>query len=347
MPALADAPPDAVQLSRWQAWHLRVCLTRVKYSRPKQRILVILLVLVLGGLSAAACGRVLGLDDLALDPDGGLIDRGLVVRYFIDEAASGTQPLFLIDSTDDPLSLPLYYEQGFGFSQNDSHRGLSWNSSQQRGHAGVNINGTKLMTLLNGSTYATIEFVADIKSITDNISRIVSIGTGDIGGNLLVGTDESNRLKLYWDYGVTVGEWILPLTTFGRSVVHVVIDTTAEAEADRVQLYINNMKIGRLPGMSPGQDEPIDLPDDAQLTLGNSFGGAVSFSGTLYYAAVYNEAFTPEEIIANTALLTERDDTPGLRDNSADAAPPDAAPPDSAPPDAAPPDAAPQLDAGT
>ncbi len=142
-------------------------------------ILAILLVL-------SACGRVgyeppslLGGSDAALPADsappdaGGLVDRGLLVRYFLREGVSGTG---MIASTGD-LDLPFIDGDTIQTEDRSTGTGVRFNVVGDDARACAPIAQGSISDL-DGSTTGTIEVVADITAGDPARSRLAGIGIG-------------------------------------------------------------------------------------------------------------------------------------------------------------------------
>ncbi|AKT39517.1 uncharacterized protein CMC5_036640 [Chondromyces crocatus] len=237
------------------------------------------------------------------------MDRGLLVRYFIDEATSGIVGE-LNDSAPTPLPLRITPSPGLQFvTESGANRGLQWDSIELDGRASAAVSGTKL-TRLEGSTTGTIEVVLDIHAVAPLNSRISHIGFDQESGRFSLGANTTSRLQFRWQSNVLGGEWEVPLSSLGRAVVHLVLDTEPPDPEARVKLYVNGAPQARVGGVLPSQAQAIQLGTDPHYVLGNREVGVRSFEGRLHYAAMYTEALSSEDVLHNTALLLVSDDTP-------------------------------------
>lgn len=241
------------------------------------------------------------------DEDSCLVDREVVVRYFIDEAAEGQRPGVLSDAIDPPLDLFLSYVPEMAYTEQQSGRGLSWSMASVSGTAWVGVDGTKLVNRLQGSTTATIEVVLRMTAVESLGSRISHVGDGTEKGFLSLSSSQLGILQFHWQETVLLEEWNVGASITERSVVHVVVNTEAEAE-DRVVLYFNGAAVSPSDESPPPAGAPIDLSMDEFYVLGNRENGERSFAGELYYAAIYQSALTQAEIEANFATLDVFDD---------------------------------------
>lgn len=287
-------------------------MSRLAPSSPLSRLLRAgPVALALGTmLVGTGCIAALGIEDLEYKENGGLVDRGLVARYHIDEATEGNEPSLLMDVDVEPVPLTLSYSGGMGFTEIDGHRGLRWNGAGQYGIAAADIEATKIKARLHGATRATIEAVIQVAEVTSSFSRFVSITTPDVNGRLSLLSSNGEELSFYWQSGTEAGRWQFPFTRQDRMVIHLVLDTTQGDAVERVQLYIDNVKIGLADGTPPELGQTVDLDQGSQLLLGNHNGSNQprSFGGTLFYVALYDTAFRSDDIAINAEVLSLRDD---------------------------------------
>ena len=270
-----------------------------------------------------------------------LVDRGLIARYFINEAASGTSPTTLADAASDPLPLALDYGATAGgggsggaasnnnatFSEDSGHRGLAFAVKNGGGGAFVSIANTKL-TALHGVGRATIECVATIQDggASNTCSRISHLGVNEYGTFTLCTHSNGTKLSLRFNdeepgaggMEPAVREaWDVDLTSAGRTVLHAVLDTTL-SEADRLRLYVDGA--GQGDGSTFGRpaqlNEGIDLSagncgatlDGCKYIVGNRNDDDSTIEGTIYYCALYGAALDANEIANNVAILQASDD---------------------------------------
>jgi concanavalin A-like lectin/glucanase superfamily protein len=237
-----------------------------------------------------------------------LLDDELVARYFIDEAASGQTPTTLADAAPDPLPLALSYVPQMTFTEKDGHRGLQFTATELDGRASVLADATKIQDRLAGSLVATIEAVFELEDVSTNGSRIVHIGF-DTEWFFSLGSSAPNRLRVFIS-GTEIGRFVTPLPTLGRVVVHAVIDNTQADPEARCRLYVDGSPVLRIAGTPMDQNEAFTLPNGKHFVLGNREIGLRTFQGILYYAALYQTAFTEEQVADNTRALLQYDDTP-------------------------------------
>ena len=243
-------------------------------------------------------------------PQPRLVDRGLVVRYFINEAASGQMPAALVDSALQPLALPITYTSKLAYTEDNGHRGLHQASmTPDNARADVGVAGTKVGPLLAGKTQWTIEAVYDVQAIPATINaRIVTIATGitTYGTMALLTVDRAHVNLELNGVGTT---WPVD-ETMGRVVVHAVVNTNATTASGREQVYVAGGPVINGGGTGPSQGAGLSLQATDHLTIGNVDTGGQSFQGTVYYVALYDVALSQSEVAQNAAALATDDDHP-------------------------------------
>jgi Concanavalin A-like lectin/glucanases superfamily len=237
-----------------------------------------------------------------------LVDTDLVVRYFIDEAASGTNPQHLDDFAPAPLDLPLTYSAGLAYTAVAGNRGLKWAAPNTVGDGRIAIAGTKIVNALNGSTEGTIEAVVDVEAVNAGNTHITCIGPGGNAGGFSLIAAGPNAVRLVWHEGVNIGTWSVPITTSGRVVLHAVLDTGLSTSSARTRLYVNGQAATSSGGTPPAMSATIDLTPDIDFVIGNAVGTPLSIGGTIYYVAMYSGALSQQDIATNTQRLLASDD---------------------------------------
>jgi hypothetical protein len=242
----------------------------------------------------------------------GLVDDQLVVRYYLDEAASGSSALLGLDAAQSPLNLPYLWQGSMAYTEDaQGNRGLTWSSTGEDGRPQEYVDGTKVAAALTGTTSATVEIVADIQDMND-FNRLFHVGTGTENGRFAVMgcSGGGGALCLYWHGADIAGAWVFDVTLAGRAVYHFVLDTLEALPADRVRAYVDGTLIPGDPGLVVSPGDTLTVGAGAQLVLGNRVTGGRSPQGTLFYAAMYGKALTQAEIEQNVAVLLADDDAP-------------------------------------
>lgn len=265
------------------------------------------------------CGN--GLDDDCngqVDPTGEcLVDRGLIVRYFINEAESGHDPAVLKDAAPEPLDLTIDYNSELDFSNVDDHRGLAWPANANDGMVGTPADNTKIWSKLNTSMTGTLEVIVAIgATMPGYYSRISYFGhdSHDIFSlSLRVGSGDSSD-SFFFNHDDVLDHVAFPTENDGmsqRMVLHLVLDTTILIDSERVKLYKNGSPVAGATGNFPWLGKQILLLNGEHYILGNRSNGGKPFNGTLFYAAMYSDALTASEIKTNADLLLIDDDALG------------------------------------
>ncbi|MEM1029448.1 MAG: hypothetical protein AAGN82_03815 [Myxococcota bacterium] len=250
--------------------------------------------------------------------DSTLSNEALVVRYYLDEAATGLAPTTVVDAGPEPL-LPLLVDadaegSGLTYVTVDGHRGLRFETLDLDARVLSPADDGKIETSLEGQTSATIELVAAIEEVdVSDQSRLVWIGAGNESGRFALNARDTNELEFRWQPGSQVGgRWITDLGL--RGVVHLVVDTADPEPAQRARLFRDGVEIARSGGDPPELGEPIGLvgadENRNHLALGNAEGRFRNPVGDIYYAAIYARPLREDEISRHAALLLENDDTP-------------------------------------
>ena len=238
---------------------------------------------------------------------------GLVVRYYLDEADAGTAPLLALDAATSPLDLTHFYGgNNVSYTSVAGNRGLSWPAEGIDDGPFVDVAGTKIDTMLTGSTEGTIECVAEVDAAVPNSSRLFHVGTGSIPGQFSLSTDGVTDLRFDWEHGGSDGDaaWVVDLLALGRAVFHVVLDSSLPLEDDRLKLYVDGVLQPTPTGTLPNLGQTIVFQSTDTFVLGNRAAGDRSFEGELYYCAAYAVALTPTAVQNNAAILIASDDQP-------------------------------------
>ena len=242
-------------------------------------------------------------------PDG-LVEAGLLARYYLDEADTGQARGLVEDAAPAPLDLPItLHGQNPEYTEVDGNRGLSWGAIESNGRAGLVYDGTKLMDALQGSTTGTIEVIADVQDVSIDSSRLCHFGLGDEGGEFTIAAATLDRLIFRTAIGTPTARWSVDLTG-GRTHYTIVWDTDNEVADDRARLYVNGEFVAPDVLASIPSGAGLSFTPGGSFVLGNRAIGARSFEGVLFYAALYETALTQAEIQHNASILQTSDDTP-------------------------------------
>lgn len=251
-----------------------------------------------------------GSDSSGAEP--ALVDQGLVGRWFIDEAAEGTDPPFVADSVMPPMNLVIERDEGSPYYDTTAgNRGLRWDEVNRDGRARIPIAGTRIQDEIDNNETATFELVVEVTAVQSQASRIINIGEGN-DSEFALASAGPGELHIRWDGGDRI--FFEHMFSGEREVLHVVVDTTEAEDADRIRVYADGEPIPRsLLADSDPIEKGVGLPlsGSAVFVLGNRDGGHRTYQGAMRYAAVYSVAMTQTDIAHNAMLLLDNDDEPG------------------------------------
>jgi hypothetical protein len=259
---------------------------------------------------------------------GHLVDCGLVARYFLDEAASGTAPVAVLDAAPNPLHLPTSYLNQLAYTEAGGNRGLRWPVAAVDGGPAAAIAGTKLQGF-DGGTTLTIEVVVDIDQATSSTSRLCNLGAGPysafaLGADLpevvedvpVIGSPVDVEFRgRFTTADYSYARFPVALGRLGRVVLHAVIDTSEDVRTDRMRLYVNGTRepiedlyseLGG--GMGPAQGEALFVEATETFSIGNRTLGSRSPEGTIFYTALYDYPLQQVQITHNALELLADDD---------------------------------------
>ena len=246
-----------------------------------------------------------------------LVDTGLLVRYYIDEAASGDGPADVLDASGNGYDVPIQYGlfSLFLYTEVSGNRGLECTSEGQAvgGIKSVSDVSDILRDNLHGTQKATMEIVFDPDLYSGGGSRLLSVHPDDGSSGIFTlratgltvnQFSWENTIRRTWDPG-----------TSARQVVHIVVDTTLATANDRVKIYVNGTLQSPTINSNPALNDTLTLAASSFLNLwcrGDFATPTRAPDGTLFYAAIYNSVFTSGNVTTNFDILTADDDTPAV-----------------------------------
>ncbi|KKK85923.1 hypothetical protein LCGC14_2768380 [marine sediment metagenome] len=247
-----------------------------------------------------------------------LVDTGLLVRYYIDEAASGQGPAEVLDNSIAPdFDLAITYDTtDLNYNEISGNRGLENTNVDTDARAVKDINDTsdKVRDNIHGAQKATLEAVVRADSFNAGGGRCFGINVGTTDGSFML-RGATSSFQFAAEFGAGVNPQVYRTWTDGiasRSVFHVVVDTTQATADDRIKVYRDGTLITPTVNDNPALNDTIEL--DAGSTMFMFNRGTVSFArsmdGVLFYAALYSSAFTSGNVTTNHNILTSDDDTP-------------------------------------
>jgi len=235
-----------------------------------------------------------------------LTDRGLVVRYFMDEAAGGRTPTNLTDAAPNPLALPITYGQAT-FSEVNGNRGLTWGVSQGTGKAEITFGSTKLNTRLGSAMTVTIEVVVEIKAGGSSGSESHIAGLRGLNPDLILTAIGSTDIVFFKPYNSVGATW-LGVGAQQRMVLHLVFDTTRPTPDERIELFKDGVTLAKNTSFPPLMNSTVMAGGNEELMIGNRQDQMRSIAGTIFYVAYYDVALDATEIANNTQRLLASDD---------------------------------------
>lgn len=253
-----------------------------------------------------------------------LIDTGLLARYYIDEAASGTSPTSLVDASGNNYAInSINYDGTMAFTEDGSgNRGLVSSNVAGNHYALRNIDNTSdvIRDALVGNTKGTLEVVLTLVVGNSNGGRIFGINDR-AGGNgqftLKANHDGSTEIDVAFNGDNASTSYSIGTT---RCVIHVVYDSTQATQNDRMRVYKDGTLIASVgTALSVGLNQGHTLGSNLDLILLNrNSGGSYqrSINGTVGYAAIYSVAFAGGDITNNSTDLLLDDDTPAAGGSS-------------------------------
>lgn len=304
-------------MKRYAGAMYRIDVYKYERSRAPLWCAIVASVALLG---TGGCEAILDIEELEYRPvDGmveqpvvGMVDRGLLVRYHIDEADRDSLPPQIRDATEDPFNLDIEPSASMTLGEFGGHYGLRWDAARRDGGTvGYIDEGIKVREGLIGKTALTVEMVVSMRGTNNMDTFLFRLGDPTDQVEIFsLESDEPDFVDLVWPSDVTVARWPLQ---FGdvRRVLHLVIDTGLPEESRRARLYENGIPIPLAAGASYlAENHRIAQQDGRTLSLGNRPGAGHSIEGAIFYAAVYTAPLTPEEVAHNAARLLLDDDTP-------------------------------------
>ncbi len=236
---------------------------------------------------------------------GGTTTTPPIVEYKLDEAASGSSPTALLDAQPVPLNVPITYASGQPVYVEEA-TGRGWDFATRLGPGGgqVAIDGTKIKTVLDGAQKLTLRAVFDIRDATN-------ASTATLPWNLAIGPNGNTGFSVIFN-GVAVNWTGFDWPNAGRTIVHVLIDTTQAAMGNRIRLRVDNVDQGPWDtGTQPAQNATLNLGTGKKLSIGNldvalTHQGAID--GRIYGIAIYPAVLTLAELATDMAAINADDD---------------------------------------
>lgn len=238
------------------------------------------------------------------------VDRGLVIRYYLDEAGSGQGISVAKDASGVglPFDLAITYDaSNLNYTLIGGNRGLESTNIEGDQNASKDISDTsdKIRDNIHGIQKATLEVVCRADSFHGGGGRLFGINAGTSNGQFVLrGATSSFQFALQvGGTGLVHRTWTDGIGV--RSVFHIVVDTTQATADDRIKVYRNGVLISPTIDNNPTLDGTINLittnPNRLWMFNRGDAPRSRSTDGVLFYGAMYSVAFSPGEVLLNAA----------------------------------------------
>lgn len=247
-----------------------------------------------------------------------LDDTGLVVRYYLDEAASGSSPTQVNDSGPNAYHLTtINYDSGdMAWVEDSGNRGLDSTTVDSAQRALVqmgNLGSDVVRDALHGGQKFCIEIVVDPRVGSPSNARLFCIND-QVGSAPQFGLSmpaAAPTLAFFWEQS-NVAEFD---PGAGRHVIHVVVDVTQTTQDDRTKFYVDGVPVEDSNTDIGSSADTLDLSVSTyDLLMLNRNGGGGTYNrspdATLYYAAIYTGDFDAARVEDHYDILVLDDDTP-------------------------------------
>lgn len=242
-----------------------------------------------------------------------LVDTGLIVRYYIDEAETGQGPSAVLDGSGvgADFDLTLSYEASLNYVEVGGNRGLENTDlvGEQRAEKAINDTSDKVRDNLVGSKTATLEVVVRVDDFNVGTGRLFAINIDTDNARLGWLGESTTEFQVYMNG--TLMRTIDPGTV--TAVWHAVINTAEPTANDRIKVYKAGILQSPTIDANPALNATISIGSGAKLFMfnrGDSVGRDRSMDGVLFYAALYSSALSAANVTTNDAILGADDDTP-------------------------------------
>lgn len=248
-----------------------------------------------------------------------LVDTGLIVRYYIDEAASGQGPSAVLDGSGvgSDFDLTITYDStDLNYNEISGNRGIENidTATLARAEKLIDDVSDKVRDDIHGSKTATVEIVVRVDDFSASQGRCFVINSGISNPILgLSGTSGTNA-RVY--FNGTLMRSFDPGSA--RAVWHIVYDTAQATANDRIKIYKDDTLQSPTIDANPALDATFSINAGSRMFMFNrgDSGYQRSMDGVLFYAAIYSSAFTSGNVTTNDAILGSDDDTPGDLDTA-------------------------------
>ncbi len=263
--------------------------------------------------SASPAFVIIGQEDrvtVTIEGEDPLTERGLVLRYFLDENMNTTD---IVDRSPSSNRFALSISNGTARptrTQSPLGRALSWSAGAGTGGAAASdVRNSDFLSDFSGTQQATVELMIDVDNTTDYLagsSYLFWIGRRQHNTGYFTVFASNNRLYFGYDTFRELS-WPLDLRTLapGPHLITLRFDSTAQ---DKLDFFLDGVQFPEASDFTLRNNHSftINTPASTFVALGNratTIGSGRSFEGEMHYAALYNERLTSQEIAANYARL--------------------------------------------
>ena len=243
-----------------------------------------------------------------------LVPDGLVVRYYIDEAASGQGPTAVLDGSGvgAAFDLAITYAASLNYTEIGGNRGLENTGivGNQICEKAIDPTSDKVRDNIHGAQKFTITVVARIDDFSGGMGRCFAINENSSSNAKIGLTGNSPTAAKTFFNGTVMRTWD-PGTV--RTVTHIVFDTTQATANDRVKVYKDKVLQSPTIDANPALNATVDLPSTSRIVMfnrGPSGSRDRSMDGVLFYADLHSIAYTQAQVTNDFDILTADDDTP-------------------------------------
>jgi hypothetical protein len=247
-----------------------------------------------------------------------LVSRGLLARYFLDEApgGQGSTKVFDRSGVGVPFDLTITYDgTNLNWAQLGGSRALDCTNiaGDQNAEGAIDDSSDKIRDALVGTKEATLVVVAAVREGNSGGGRLFAINPESAANTILgFNSNAATTLQAVWE-GTVMRTWS---TGTGVNVWTIVYNTAEGTADDRVKIYKNGILFAATVIANPTLDNVLAIAASSFIYMFNR--GAFGFrersvDATLFYAALHSIAATPDEILSEAFDLLKRSDRPIVR----------------------------------
>ncbi len=247
----------------------------------------------------------------ASDP-AALLNEEVLVRWFIDESASGQGMGTVLGHDGYAFDLELIDDQGSPvFVEPEAgQRGLLFEQVVSAARLEGVLANTELNEDLAGRQALTIELVLQTDPLDEpRVSTFLYLGRDNQSGTL-IGTSMDGVVQVVQLVDAVASATVTSVRTVGpgqRYVLHVAFDLGGP---EPLVFYVNGTRENAIVDPGIAQDTKLPPPPTSRIIVGNCWQGGRANIGVIHYAALYGVAFDDAQAAHNAAALLLSDDQP-------------------------------------